>query len=385
MAILTLAQECHNLIDSEKYMQQFTLGACPEACSFLEESEIEGLVDNSDYNILIPLDSKTDDASRDAQVRRNELSYRLRTFQCVLKLLFSVIQKNSVAAVENRDSLLRVRADAERTDEAVNIKWSQRIRTGSGVEFEGCIFQVLILAVDLWVKYREPTGSISEDYLRSVEVQFTECTHMLAEFLCLTPTSESARYLSTSTEEALAASTSDLAIGGGALEKGGSVHKKSSVSSSWLQRMSYFTLTVGTWVPIVIGSILSDAPSTKKTKEKKKGKAGAATAESAASESPEGPKDIYLSARNSSTAFVQLLRKGCEVLKSVESQGVKHVAAHVDTMLSEVGFTQFDGRSNCDSMNKTRKDLIGKIVASYSTSCSNIFGVLNMKLAAIAV
>lgn len=389
MTHLTLVQRCHNFVEAEKYMQEFTLGACPESCSFLADSEIFRLVDNSDYNILIPIDAKSHEICNAADVRRAELSYRLQVSQCVLKLLFGIVQKNTATTIENKDKLSSIRAIASGGQDQGQVKWSQRIDNGADSKYEDYIFRLLFLAVDLWLKYNESGSPIAEDILSSLEIQFIETIQGLTEFLYLTPSSEREKYLvSPSTEEALAASTASLVLEGGVLGTKSEVTRKSSVSPQWIKRMSYFTFTVGTWVPIVLGTILAGSPSSVSSAAKKGGKdkkkSKGAVAESASSEATtEAATDIFRFARSSSVAFSLLLKKCCDALKYVEAQGTKHITSNFDLVLSEVGFTQFDGRSNCESLNKARKELIAKVVSSYVTSCSNMFGILNSKRSAM--
>jgi hypothetical protein len=84
--------------------------------------------------------------------------------------------------------------------------------------------------------------------------------------------------------------------------------------------------------------------------------------------------------RESSDEFASLLKKCLDMLKVTEIQCTnKHSTGNLDALLTELGFGQFDRQSNCDLLNKTRKDLLAKILLSHGSSYSSILEVLTAK------
>ena len=262
LCLLTLVNRCHSFEEARLYLQEVAIGAAIESQEFYTDSSIAELVDNSDYDIMVRSKVTKATAASAKDVRRQELEDRLSIGQYILKILSSVTCGNlsslqSICAecvAELETSRVKV-SDTRRTLFGA-IEWSQRIDRG-GMEFETCIYNTFFLSVNMILQHRE---NPQDEKLISLAQEFNDQLAQIKVMMGLS---------SSSTERSMVLKSAEL---GSSVPRVGKGKRAAPIhyplSPKWIRQVSFLSYSLASWVPIILGSILSSTSKKKKVKGK---------------------------------------------------------------------------------------------------------------------
>merc|ERR1711907_490025 len=125
------------------------------------------------------------------------------------------------------------------------------------------------------------------------------------------------------------------------------------LSPIWLKRMSYFTYSIATWLPILFGNVLNSVP------KKATGKGGKGKGKGPKSGTDDQSSDTLMCLKSSCHSLMELMDKCSAILKSYEMISDKNTVDQLELLMQDVKIRD-EKESADEQMSKIMKDLISQ-------------------------